>query len=322
LRATVELLAKGQTATAVEYLIERGKVKQIIAPEERAQAIAHSFVANPKNTLVLSADNCSRQKLNDAIRHELRAAGSLNNEEHTFRVLAPRQDMTGAERAWAHRYQINDVLRYSRGSKMASIIASSYATVINVNDAQNLLTVKKHDGELVTYDPRRLSGVSVYEAVERRFSVGDRIQFTAPMKQFEIANRELATIEDIKKDGMISARLEGNRMVRINTPDMLHFDHGYAVTSYSSQGLTADRVLIEIDSTAHPQLLNSRFAYVAVSRARFEVEIYTDDSAGLAERLTQDSNKSSAVDFSQLQNKSDCEGNLIRHSESLGVDLS
>jgi hypothetical protein len=46
-----------------------------------------------------------------------------------------------------------------------------------------------------------------------------------------------------------------------------HFDHGYAVTSHSSQGLTADRVLVNIDTASHLDLINSRLAYVSVSRA-------------------------------------------------------
>jgi ATP-dependent exoDNAse (exonuclease V) alpha subunit len=44
------------------------------------------------------------------------------------------------------------------------------------------------------------------------------------------------------------------------------FDHGYAATSQGSQGLTADRILVNIDKTVHPDLINACFAYVSVSR--------------------------------------------------------
>ena len=78
------------------------------------------------------------------------------------------------------------------------------------------------------------------------------------------------------------------------------FDHGYAVTSHSAQGLTADRVLIKIaDTTLHPELLNARFAYVSVSRARLDAEIYTNNVEGLGPMLSSEAGKSSAVDFSQ-----------------------
>jgi ATP-dependent exoDNAse (exonuclease V) alpha subunit len=77
-----------------------------------------------------------------------------------------------------------------------------------------------------------------------------------------------------------------------------HFDHGYAVTSYSAQGLTADRVLINADMAVHPDLLSSRFAYVSVSRARLDAEIYTNRIEDLGPRLGADIGKSSAVEFS------------------------
>jgi ATP-dependent exoDNAse (exonuclease V) alpha subunit len=76
---------------------------------------------------------------------------------------------------------------------------------------------------------------------------------------------------------------------------MRHFDHGYAVTSHSSQGLTVDRVLVNIDSNVHPDLINSRFAYVSVSRAAYEAQLYTDSAASLATSLSHAVTKSSAL---------------------------
>jgi hypothetical protein len=76
---------------------------------------------------------------------------------------------------------------------------------------------------------------------------------------------------------------------------MRHLDHGYAVTSHSSQGLTAERVLVNIDSNVHPELINTRFAYVSVSRASHDAHIYTDDAASLGKNLSHDVTKSSAV---------------------------
>ena len=100
------------------------------------------------------------------------------------------------------------------------------------------------------------------------------------------------------------------RAVEFNAAEHSHFDHGYAVTSHSSQGLTADRVLINIDTNANPQLINSRFAYVAVSRASIDAEIYTNDSADLGQRLSGDVSKSSAIEFPQFPSNSVTDFNL------------
>ena len=49
-------------------------------------------------------------------------------------------------------------------------------------------------------------------------------------------------------------------------------------------GLTTDRVLVNMDTKAHPELINTRFAYVSVSRASEDARIYTNDATTLAER--------------------------------------
>ena len=45
------------------------------------------------------------------------------------------------------------------------------------------------------------------------------------------------------------------KTVAFDPGEMRHFDHGYAVTSDSSQGLTAGRVLINMDTEVHPELM-------------------------------------------------------------------
>jgi UvrD-like helicase C-terminal domain len=156
-----------------------------------------------------------------------------------------------------------------------------YVPVVAINPVENQLFVEKASGGLATYDPRRLSGVSVIPRNRPRVLVGERIQFTAPDKSLGVANRDLAAIAAIHPDGRISARLDNDRQVHFNASEYRHFDHGYAVTSHSSQGLTAERVLIHADTRVHPDLLNSRFGYVSISRASHEATLYTDDMSKL-----------------------------------------
>ena len=299
LKSAVELLATGQVSAAFDALQQQGHVKEIPNAEERVRTIAKSYVNSPENTLIVSPDNASRRELNVAVRQELKANGTLAPQDHTFRVLVQRQDMTGAERSWASHYEINDVVRYTRGSKAIGIEAAAYASVVAINPSANQLTVEKANGELATYDPRRLTGVSVYQEIQREFSVGDRIQFTAPDKSLGVANRDLAVIEAIHPDGHLSARLDNNRAIEFNASEHRHFDHGYAVTSHSSQGLTAERVLVHADTSVHPDLLNSRFAYVSISRASHQATLFTDDMAKLAPQLGADVSKTSALEMNQ-----------------------
>jgi ATP-dependent exoDNAse (exonuclease V) alpha subunit len=152
-------------------------------------------------------------------------------------------------------------------------------------------------GSTVTYDPRRLKGVNVFREVEREFAAGDRVQFTAPNKDLGVANRDLGTIVSLE-DGQMTLRMDGKsaRKVTFDTAEFRQFDHGYAVTSHSSQGLTAGRVLAHIDTDSSQSLINNRLAYVAISRASDDARVYTNNAETLAERLSTDISKSVAFE--------------------------
>jgi len=321
LKSAVQMLATGQVSAALDALQKQGRVREIRDADDRIRAIARSYTESPERTLIVSPDNASRRELNVAVRLELKANGAIAPEDHSFRVLIQRQDLTGAERSWASRYEINDVIRYARGSKSTGIKAGEYANVVGVNSAANLLTVERSAGELASYDPRRLAGVSVYREVGRELSVGDRIQFTAPDKSLGVANRELAAIESVTPDGRLSVRFDNSRQIRFDPKVHRHFDLGYAVTSHSSQGLTADRVLVNADTSVHPDLLNSRFGYVSISRASHDAQIFTNDATTLAASLSHDVSKASAIDFATSYNPVTNLG-LERNSESTRLNDS
>jgi hypothetical protein len=182
----VEHLSKGEIASGVGMLQQQG-VTEIADPRQRFEAIAKSYAAQPDNTIIVSPDNASRREINQTVRAELQTVGALDSIDHAIRVLTPRSEMSGADRAWAARYQVGDVLHYQRGSKDIGIEQHSYARVVAINPKENLLTVEKRDGAQLNYDPSRLRGISAYREIERAFSVGDRLQFTAPNREIGVA---------------------------------------------------------------------------------------------------------------------------------------
>jgi hypothetical protein len=295
LKQTVEQLARGQVGEAIAGLERQGRIHEVPGHEDRITAIAKEYAKSPDNTLVVSPDNRSRAEINQAIHAELQAKGVVGREEHRAQVLVPRQDLTGADRIWAARYNPGDVLRYSRGSKETGIGKGEYARVKSVDAPNNRLTVERKSGEEVSYDPRRQQGVSVYREQERAFSVGDRVQLTAPLPDLKLANRELGTVEGIGQDGRMSLKMDGGREIELDSAKNPHLDHGYAVTSHSSQGQTADRVLIHADTELGAKdLLNNRMAYVAVSRGAYDAQIFTNDREKLGAALGHDVSHSSA----------------------------
>ena len=296
LREAVEQLSRGQVKEAIQNLDSQGRVHEIVDREERLRQIATEYARQPQGTLVVSPDNQSRMEINQVIHREMQTRGQVDRREQSVRVLVARQEITGADRQWAEQYKPGDVVRYTKGSKAIGIKPGEYVRVERANEEENLVTVKRENGEQASYNPRRLQGVTLYREAEREFSKGDRVQFTAPNREQNIANRELGTIEQIDARGNLQIRLDSGRTVAFNVEQNRHLDHGYAVTSHSSQGQTADRVLIHIDTEqAGEKLVNRRLAYVAVSRARHDAQIYTNDKVRLTKQLSHDVSRPSAI---------------------------
>ena len=133
------------------------------------------------------------------------------------------------------------------GSKAHGIEAGKYARVESIKARENLLTVRCESGEQISYDPRRLQGVTLYRETVRGFSKGDCVQFTAPNREQHIANRELGTIERIEKNANLQLRTDSGRRVTFNLKENPHFDYGYALT-YQPGANPRDRVLVHVNT--------------------------------------------------------------------------
>jgi len=125
------------------------------------------------------------------------------------------------------------------------------------------------------------------------------VQFTAPSKELKVANRDLGTVEQVNSQGDFKIRMDSGREVRFNIREHAHLDHGYAVTSHSSQGQTAERVLIHVDTEKSELLVNNRFAYVSVSRAQHDAHIYTNDGSKRSRSLSRESLQRTATEVEQ-----------------------
>ncbi|MGA7220943.1 MAG: ATP-binding domain-containing protein [Candidatus Sulfotelmatobacter sp.] len=120
------------------------------------------------------------------------------------------------------------------------------------------------------------------------------------------------------------------REVRFNIREHPHLDYGYAVTSHSSQGQTADRVLIHVDTDKSELLVNDRFAYVSVSRAQHDAHIYTNDAGKLGRSLSRESSQRTATEVERQPTAPRAEPASVRgvrpseekEGHSLGIGLA
>ena len=303
LKRTVEKLSAREMREAINSLEQQGRIKEISDTSKRLKVIAAVYCRRPENSLVVSPRNRERVQLNSLIHTRLQRDGKVSPGDHQMTVYVNRQDMTGTERTFANAYVPGeDIIRYNRASKVYGVEVGEYALVTAKDHRDNEITVHFENGRELTYNPARLSGVSIYREAQREFAEGDRIQFRAPFTEKRVANGELATIAKISDEEM-TVKLDGGREVSFKKDRFRHIDHGYAVTSHSSQGTTVDRVLINADTSESRVLLNDRMGYVAVSRAREDAIIYTNSIEELRGALDRRVDKEMAVEAMREANQ-------------------
>ena len=296
LRQVVKRLAASQVKQAIDSLQDQGRVVEIPDEGKRLLEIATTYCKRPENTLVISPANQEKGRINALIHRQLQQDGKVSLADQQMMVYVNRQDMTGTERTFANAYVPDeDIIRYNRVSKVYGFSVGDYARVTATNHEKNEITVLRSDEQEITYNPARLSGVNVYRESNRMFAEGDRIQFRAPFAEHRIANGELGSIGRLTEEELTVA-LDSGREVSFEPDKFRHLDHGYAVTSYSSQSQTVDRVLVNADATESDLLLNQRMGYVAISRAREEAMIFTNSADQLRAALDRSVDKKMAVE--------------------------
>ena len=75
------------------------------------------------------------------------------------------------------------MVRYTKGSRSMGISPGEYAKVESFDRERNLLTVERAGGEKLSYDPRRLQGVTVYREGERAFAKATACSSRRPTKR-------------------------------------------------------------------------------------------------------------------------------------------
>jgi len=79
---------------------------------------------------------------------------------------------------------------------------------------------------------------------------------------------------------------------------------------------------VHVDTEQAPeQLINSRLAYVSVSRGRYDAQIYTNDAEKLREELSRDVSKQSALEIEHETGGRD-QGHAIENVEHQSVSES
>jgi conjugative relaxase-like TrwC/TraI family protein len=290
LRHAVELAAQGEVGQSLAVLSRH--VVEIDGYRERHQAIAKDYAMLPAHerdkTLILAGTHAARSAINDNVRTEL----GLTGRGMVVSTLE-RKDLTAAQARSSLAYQLGDVVQAQKAYGSLGLERGDLARV--VDHAAGRVTLERTDGATVEWRPAVQPNMTAYRETARELAVGDAVRLTANDHARGIVNGERAVVTgiDAERQAVTLTKSDGKPLL-LDAAKPLHVDHGYCSTVHAAQGQTADRVLIEADTRS--ATANESSYYVAISRARDGVTIYTDDKAMLPEAMGREDSKSAALD--------------------------
>lgn len=292
LKAAVELAARGKADASLARIRE---VVEIPDAATRQAAVAQAFLDLPpqdrERTLIVSGTNVARRTINRLVREGLGTAG----QGIAFDTLV-RRDTTQAERRFSRNYHIGDVIQPERDYGKIGLTRGDLYRVVDTGPGNRLtVTAERNPAQRLTFNPMTHTRLSVYQPEQAELTPGDRVRITRNDKDLDLANGDRLHVVAVSA-GRVTLS-DGARNIALSTEKPLHIDHAYATTVHSSQGLTADRVLIDADAASRTTAKD--VYYVAVSRARHEARIFTNDRAGLPAAVMRETVKTAALDVAK-----------------------
>jgi hypothetical protein len=248
-------------------------ITEIVSATARFERIAEDYIALSQSernaTRVIAGTRFARNEINLCIRAKL----GLTENSHDF-VLLDRKDQTVAHARSILSYEVGNLVMAE--TDYPSLGMKPGETAFVVERRESCIILERNDGTRMQWQPALATKLTSYLPVKRPLAVGDLVRVTVNDRTRRMVNGDLAHVSDIETGGKaVKLRFHDGRTVVLDGSRPLALDYGYCSTVHASQGQTCDRVLIEAD--AHSLTAGASTFYVAISRARYNAHIYTDD---------------------------------------------
>ncbi|MBC1221005.1 MobF family relaxase [Nostoc sp. UCD120] len=289
LKIAVDLIADGRVEAGFKQLETIGSIQEV-SPDTTREIIAADYIGLTKEqrarTLVLAGTNVEKLALTQAIRGKLKIEGSLGATANITQLQA--LNLTKVQLRYTHNFELGNVVMPTRNYKRRGLEKAKLYEVVGKNTDR--LILKADDGKQLEVDAN--FDKAVYQREQIEIAVGDRLQWKKNDRQLQRRNGQEFVVTAIEGDSAQIQYLDSNRTETINLKQAQNLDYALVSTIYSSQGKTTDLALIAADYT-----IGQESFYVAISRARHNVKLYTKDKSELLELAQESKAKDNALEL-------------------------
>nr|MDN1056269.1 conjugative relaxase [Escherichia coli] len=253
-----------------------------------------------EQTLIVTHLNEDRRVLNSMIHDAREKAGELGKEQVMVPVLNTANIRDG---------ELRRLSTWENNPDALALVDSVYHRIAGISKDDGLITLEDAEGNTRLISPREAvaEGVTLYTPDTIRVGIGDRMRFTKSDRERGYVANSVWTVTAVSGD---SVTLSDGQQTRVIRPGQeraeQHIDLAYAITAHGAQG-ASETFAIALEGTEGNRKLMAGFesAYVALSRMKQHVQVYTDNRQGWTDAINNAVQKGTAHDV--LEPKSDRE---------------
>ncbi|EFK5197601.1 conjugative relaxase [Escherichia coli] len=190
-----------------------------------------------------------------------------------------------------------------------ALVDNVYHRIAGISKDDGLITLQDAEGNTRLISPREAvaEGVTLYTPDTIRVGTGDRMRFTKSDRERGYVANSVWTVTTVSGD---SVTLSDGQQTRVIHPGQeraeQHIDLAYAITAHGAQG-ASETFAIALEGTegSRKQMAGFESAYVALSRMKQHVQVYTDNRQGWTDAINNAEQKGTAHDV--FEPKSDRE---------------
>ncbi len=287
-KGIVEAVKERNVEKALKILEKKGRFVES-DPEEAIDRIAEAYaekypkMRNLDDELIVASRNADRNRINERIRASIGVAGQ--GEVHT---IEEAWSPSGVSRYFTQELEEGMVLIPSGVPGTKNGARYRIAEILD----ERRVRIEAPNGKSLDLDIfEHADRCRLFTETRKEFAAGDVVVFTRNVTLKDgtkIKNGERAGVERVE-EGILTT----DTGKTIDLKEMAFVDHGYAITDYKAQGMTAKNVTIYAD--AGMASMNS--FYTQVTRAKENVTVHTADRELFVANLKREAKRRSTLEY-------------------------
>lgn len=185
-----------------------------------------------------------------------------------------------------------------RGDRV--LMDNTYHQIADIDKQAELITLRDNAGNTRLLSPREAAseGVTLYKQDVITVGVGDKMRFSKSDNERGYIANSVWTVSDVAGDSVTLTDGQQQRTVKPYRDEaQSHIDLAYAVTAHGAQGASESfAIALEGTDGGRKQMVSFESVYVALSRSKQHVQVYTDNREGWVNAMGKTQARSTAHD--------------------------